>query len=249
MSEASSNAAHLPASGSRRRPGPQTLLTAPRHPFLEHVGSFVGASGSTLALVGFALPMAAGGFQGDGYGTFLLLVLRGNWAHTSTSGGRLGWELLPLVGLLGVSVLAAPLTLSLTTARTTQRFPRLSLGVGVLSGLLLWYIVGATFCLAAGLLVPLAFGALVLLLFRNPAQSHPWLYALVPLVGLLGYGGGIALYVAEGVHWTLGNPDSAGSQTFSMSVGIGFWLCATGWLLATLGGTLLWQAQQPAKSR
>jgi hypothetical protein len=91
-----------------------------------------------------------------------------------------------------------------------------------------------------------AFAALTLPSFRNPAQSHPWVYTLTPLVGLLAYGGGIALYVAEGVYW---NAASAESLISTNSTSLGFWLCAAGWLLATLGGKLLWRVRQPAESR
>jgi hypothetical protein len=77
---------------------------------------------------------------------------------------------------------------------------------------------------------------------------------LIPLVGLLAYGGGIALYFAEGVHWSLGTDtynfrNNASALTSVNSPGIGFWLCAAGWLLAALGGMLLWQARRQAESR
>src|SRR5215475_11971327 len=103
MLEASGNAAHLTepgdeqdhaVPGSRRLPGPQARVTAPGRRHLERVGSAVGAIGSTLAIVGFALPIASGKSLGDGYGILLLLLLRGTWAITSHSGGELGWALL-----------------------------------------------------------------------------------------------------------------------------------------------------------
>lgn len=257
MADTSRNAASRPAPGNEqdpavpggwRRAESQALLTALGPRLVERVGRWVGASGSTLAIVGFALPIASGPFQLDGYRTFLLLLpqpLGGNWAFAG-----LGWELVPLVLLLLVTVLAAPLTLSLATERVTARFPRLSLGLFGLSCLLLWSVVGVTFCLAAALIGPVAFGAWVLLSFRTPAQSAPWMYALVPLAGLLGYGGGIVLYLAHGVYWIppgTGDLDP-GSQISPPSVGSGFWLCAAGWLLATLGGTLLWQVRRQAHS-
>ena len=193
MSEASESAARLPTperaqytagAGSRRRAGQQARVTNPWLRELERAGRFVGAGGSTLAIVGFALPIGSGWFEVDGYDSLLLLLLRGDWADTSNSIGGLGWALIPLVFMLSGSVLAWPITFSLMAEPATQRFPRLSLVVFVLGCLVLWNVVGATFCLAATLGGLVAFVALTLLMFRNPARSHPWMYALVPLAGL-----------------------------------------------------------------
>jgi hypothetical protein len=215
---------------------------------LERAGSVAGPCGSLLAVVGFALPIRRGEGQDDGYGTFLLLLLRGNRANTSHGSGGLGWELAPLLLLLGVAVLAGSLAFSLTTARATARFSRLSLVTCMIGCLILWYVVGAPCCLAAALTGPVAFAALALIAFRNPARSRPWVNGPVPLVGLLAYGSGIALYGANGAAWSLGEAAVSGGLAGITSADGGFWLCSAGWLLASLGGTVLWQAQRQAHS-
>ncbi|HEY7357239.1 MAG TPA: hypothetical protein VH590_12260 [Ktedonobacterales bacterium] len=231
MSEVTGNAAR---SLSRAR------VTHPRRQMLERVGRLAGCIGSALAIVGFALPILSGPYQGDGYSVFLLLLVRGNWAQTYPPGG-LEWTLVPLLVLLLAAVLAGPISLSLMAEPATRRFPRLSLGVFIIGGLLLGDVIGATFCLAAAVFGPVLFASLVLLSFRNALRGHPGMYALAPLVGLLAYGGGMALYLANGVHWRLGSDASAGGLALANLLGVGFWLCVSGWLLATLGGTLLWR--------
>lgn len=261
MSEASGQAARLPegeprtaAAESASRPRQQA--TNPRLTTLERVGSVVGSVGSALAIIGFALPIVSGPYQGDGYSVFLLLVLlQGNGPQTSSSGG-LGWAAVPLILWLLVAVLAGPISLSLMAEPATRRFPQLSLGVFVIVCLALADAVGATFCLAAVVFGPVLFVSLVLLSFRNPTRGHPGMYTLIPLVGLLAYGSGVALYVANGVYWRLGTDASAGGLASVNHLGIGFWLCASGWLLATLGGALVWRARarglprpQPARGK
>ncbi|HEY7355777.1 MAG TPA: hypothetical protein VH590_04890 [Ktedonobacterales bacterium] len=227
--------------GNAARPLSRALVATPRLTTPERVGSVVGSLGSALAVVGFALPIVSGPYQGDGYSVFLLLVLMQGNGPTTTSPGGLGWALVPLILWLLAAVLAGPISLSLMAEPATRRFPRLSLGVFIIGSLLLGDVIGATFCLAAVVFGPVLFISLVLLSFRNPTRGHPRMYALAPLVGLLAYGGGMALYLANGVHWRLGSDASVGGLASANLLGVGFWLCAVGWLLSALGGTLLWR--------